>query len=226
MASSSGYAQEYQQAERAYMLGSYDEAASIIDRLSESYPSDPNVCLLRGHIYCYGLQRYDVAREQYHSVLGLTNDAEYINYANNGLAYADQYGAENSLDVPNEEMDDAFADIDADFVSTADPHSSDSYRLNGSNGKNTSNQEFEDFDFADLNVASNQNQMDWNQQSIDPLSTQDPSPFANPFATSEPLAEADFLSPAQPFTLSQSVGDEESFGLQRPVKSHRNPCWT
>ena len=153
MASSTGYAQEYQQAERAYMLGSYDEAASIIDRLAESYPGDPNVCLLRGHIYCYGLQQYDTAREQYQSVLGLTADAEYINYANNGLAYADQYGTENSLDAAGGEIDDAFADIDADFVSTIDPYSSDSHHANSGNGTNTFPQELEDFDFADFNVA-------------------------------------------------------------------------
>jgi twitching motility protein PilJ len=122
MGSSTGYAQEYQQAERAYMLGSYDEAASIIDRLAESYPSDPNVCLLRGHIYCYGLQRYDVAREQYQAVLGLTDDAEYINYANNGLAYAEQCGADFAGAT---EGGSAFSDIDADFVSTIDPYSVD-----------------------------------------------------------------------------------------------------
>jgi len=208
MASSTGYAQEYQQAERAYMLGSYDEAASIIDRLSESYPSDPNVCLLRGHIYCYGLQQYDVAREQYQSVLGLTNDAEYINYANNGLAYADQFGVENS-GATGEEINDAFADIDADFVSTADPHSPDSYRANGGNGENISPQELEDFDFADLNVTPSGG-IDWNQQSPDPLDAQDASPFANPFAASEPAGRA-VPSPDEPFTLSQSAINEEPF---------------
>jgi twitching motility protein PilJ len=212
MASSTGYAQEYQQAERAYMLGSYDEAASIIDRLAESYPGDPNVCLLRGHIYCYGLQQYDLAREQYQSVLGLTADAEYINYANNGLAYADQYGAENSLGATGGKMDDAFADIDADFVSTTDPYSSDSYRANSDNGKSTLPQELEDFDFADFNVAQADG-MDWNQQSIDPLEAQDSSPFANPFATSEPSGEAELLPLDGPFTLSQSVTNEASFTL-------------
>lgn len=84
------FADEYKQAERAYMLGSYEEAATIIDRLADNYPSDPNVCLLRGHIYCYGLQQFDVAREQYQSVLSLTTDTEYINYANKGLADADE----------------------------------------------------------------------------------------------------------------------------------------
>lgn len=207
MASSTGYAQEYQQAERAYMLGSYGEAASIIDRLAESYPGDPNVCLLRGHIYCYGLQQYDIAREQYQSVLGLTADAEYINYANNGLAYADQYGAENPLGATGKEIDDEFADIDADFVSTTDPYSSDSYCTNSGNGTNTISQELEDFDFADLNVSQSDG-VDWSQQSTDPLDVADSSPFANPFATSEPSSAAELPPLDESFTLSQSAVED------------------
>ncbi|MCU0527370.1 MAG: methyl-accepting chemotaxis protein [Elainella sp. Prado103] len=92
---STKFADEYKQAERAYMLGSYEEAATIIDRLAENYPSDPNVCLLRGHIYCYGLQQFDVAREQYQSVLSLTTDTEYINYANKGLADAEEFSQDS-----------------------------------------------------------------------------------------------------------------------------------
>jgi twitching motility protein PilJ len=159
---------------------------------------------------CCGLQQYDVAREQYQSVLGLTADAEYVNYANNGLAYADQYGAENPLGAADGEMNDAFADIDADFVSTTDPYSSDSYRANSDNGTNTFPQELEDFDFADLNVAP-AGEMDWNPQSTDPLDTPDSSPFANPFATSEPSGEAEIPPLDEPFTLSQSAINEDSF---------------
>ena len=90
MASGIDYAQTYQAAERAYMQGSYEQAADIIEQLAENYPSDPNVLLLKGHIYCYGLSAYDVARTQYKSVLDLTSDPEFINYANNGLTYAEQ----------------------------------------------------------------------------------------------------------------------------------------
>jgi twitching motility protein PilJ len=96
MASGTKFADEYKQAERAYMLGSYEEAATIIDRLADGYPSDPNVCLLKGHIYCYGLQQFDVAREQYQSVLNLTTDEEYINYANKGLADAEEFSISES----------------------------------------------------------------------------------------------------------------------------------
>jgi twitching motility protein PilJ len=94
MARAIDFAQDYQQAEKAYMQGRYDEAAGLIDRLVEAHPEDPSARLLRGHIYCYGLQRYDVAQEQYQSVLKLTHDAEFVDYANTGLSYAKECAQE------------------------------------------------------------------------------------------------------------------------------------
>jgi twitching motility protein PilJ len=91
MASGTDYAQEYGQAEKAYMQGNYQEAAAICNKLIDDFPDDPSVRLLRGHIYCYGLQQYDVAREQYELVLSLTSEPDFINYANNGLDYASQF---------------------------------------------------------------------------------------------------------------------------------------
>jgi twitching motility protein PilJ len=108
MASSTDYSQAYQTAERAYMQGSYEEAAVAIDQLANEYPSDPSVLLLRGHIYCYGLQNYDVAQDQYQAVLGLTSDPEFVDFANNGLAYASQFvgnGAAASEQTAPEELD-------------------------------------------------------------------------------------------------------------------------
>ena len=84
------YMQEYQKAERAYMQGQYEDAAVLIDQLADQYPEDLNIRLLKGHIYCYGLQRYDVAVDQYQSVLDLTNEPDYVEYANNGLAFAEE----------------------------------------------------------------------------------------------------------------------------------------
>lgn len=97
MARSTDFAQEYQQAEKAYMQGRYEEAAEVVDRLVGEHPQDPSARLLRGHIYCYGLQRYDVAQEQYQTVLELTQDAEFLDYANSGLSYAKQSAQEMSL---------------------------------------------------------------------------------------------------------------------------------
>lgn len=90
MASGTDYAQSYQAAEKAYMQGNYEEAATAINRLADDYPTDPSVLLLKGHIYCYGLHQYDIAQQQYKSVLHLSSDPEFVDYANNGLAYAAQ----------------------------------------------------------------------------------------------------------------------------------------
>lgn len=101
MASSTQYTQDYQQAVNAYMNGGYDEAAAITDRLVESYPDDPNLRLLRGHIYCCK-QQYDIAREQYSLVLNLTTDPELITCAHASLADTDQFsqGMAASNSVP------------------------------------------------------------------------------------------------------------------------------
>ena len=109
MALGTDYAESYQAAEKAYMQGSYEDAAQAIDQLADEYPTDPNVLLLKGHIYCYGLNQFEVAEQQYKSVLHLSSDPEFIDYANNGLAYASQAdegnfegnfeeGSENSFD--------------------------------------------------------------------------------------------------------------------------------
>ncbi len=95
MASGTDYAESYQAAEKAYMQGSYETAAEAINSLAEEYPTDPSVLLLKGHIYCYGLQQYEVAQQQYKSVLHLSSDPEFVDYANNGLAYAAEAASES-----------------------------------------------------------------------------------------------------------------------------------
>lgn len=90
MAPSTQYAQEYQQAVSAYMQGGYQEAAAITDQLVENYPDDPNLRLLRGHVYCC-LQQYETAREQYQMVLGLTTDPEVLECANHSLADTEHF---------------------------------------------------------------------------------------------------------------------------------------
>ncbi|MEO0406539.1 MAG: methyl-accepting chemotaxis protein [Cyanobacteria bacterium P01_A01_bin.135] len=99
MGISTEYADEYRRAERSYMQGQYEEAATAIDQLADAYPGDVSVRLLKGHIYCYGLQNYDVAQEQYHAVLDLTDDDEYLDYARNGLTYAGQFASGGEADV-------------------------------------------------------------------------------------------------------------------------------
>lgn len=117
MALSTNYAQEYKEAEMAYMQGNYQKAATVIDRLIKDFPDDPSALLLKGHIYCYGLQQYEVAREQYESVLELTDETEFVNYANDGLEHAIQ--ATHSSDTADlldssEDFDISSEDFDID----------------------------------------------------------------------------------------------------------------
>ncbi len=81
----------YQQAERAYIQGNYDEAATLVDALAESQPEDPRVRLLRGHIYCYGLQHYDEALNDYEAVSTLTTEPSFLDYAVQGIETCRQY---------------------------------------------------------------------------------------------------------------------------------------
>ncbi|NJO20969.1 MAG: hypothetical protein HC838_14295 [Spirulinaceae cyanobacterium RM2_2_10] len=131
MAQGTDYMQEYGDAERAYLQGNYEEAAVIIDRLAGEYDDDPTVQLLRGHIYCYGLQDYSVAREQYERVKLLTDEPDFIDYADNGIADA-QAGLDGTMtdlsigtvdqsysdDESSDDADSRFADFDADDEAT------------------------------------------------------------------------------------------------------------
>lgn len=142
MGSSTGYMQEYQQAQRAYIQGNYDEAATVIDQLADNYPDDPSVCLLRGHVYC-GLQQYDIARDQYQAVLALTNDTEYTNYANDGLAYVNQFtdgGGNSGAGVAESFTEDSFTD--------------DSFGDHGLADNAFSDNAFSDESFSDLDIDS------------------------------------------------------------------------
>jgi len=195
MGSSTQYAQDYQQAERAYMQGNYEEAATIVDRLAEDYPADPNVRLLRGHIYCYGLQQYGVAREQYEAVLNLTSDPEFIDYANNGLSYASQFNVAEEPTGENGAMSfgdgGAIADIDADFHSTV---GSEAIFDSPGNWQDVPVDDGDDFDFASLDLDVSESE----PVQMPPLE-QRPQAYADPFAGVESNAEAAFDNLADPF---------------------------
>ena len=91
MATSTNFQQDYQRAEAAYMDGNFSEAAALVYQLVEDFPEDPSARLLCGHIYCYGLQQYEVAREQYTVVLGLSDDPSLVEHAHSGITCTDQF---------------------------------------------------------------------------------------------------------------------------------------
>jgi twitching motility protein PilJ len=82
------FSKEYQQAESAYSQGNYSQAAAIIDKLLPTYANDSNTRLLRGHIYCYGLQQYEIGRQEYEHVLKISSDEQSVQYARDGITYA------------------------------------------------------------------------------------------------------------------------------------------
>jgi twitching motility protein PilJ len=84
------YEQLYQQAYLAYVDTNYEQAATLIDQVVKNVPNDPNIRLLRGHIY-YVLQQYDVATKEYEYVLELTSDPNITSYAHSGLEAIEQY---------------------------------------------------------------------------------------------------------------------------------------
>ena len=188
MASSTEYAQEYQQAQKAYYQGNYDEAAAIVDRLIQDFPEDPSVHLLRGHIYCYGLQQYDVAREQYQQVLGLTSDPEFLNYANNGLSYASQFSDAAIATGADRDGDNHQEAFDLDYGQEADAESwqasaDDAYSLDyaGQAG-------FDDFNDFPPELGLDEEPADYANGYQEPAAF--PDAFADPFAADRDQAAA------------------------------------
>ena len=175
MASSTDYTQAYQKAERAYMQGSYEDAAAVIDELAAEYPTDPSVLLLRGHIYCYGLQRYREAKDQYQAVLKITSDPEFVDFANNGLAYAEE---QFSAEMVNAASD----SLAGDETALEDPPEleqwSDEFTAETSDISIDDNGEFTEFDLGEVDID-----VDLSSTGETPDIADDP--FASPFEVAD-----------------------------------------
>jgi twitching motility protein PilJ len=94
MTSGTDYTNIYGEAQTAYLQGNFQDAANILEVIAKEYPEDPQILLLHGHIYL-GLRQYDLAKEQYNSVLQLTDQAELVNYARNGLEQIQQFDSQS-----------------------------------------------------------------------------------------------------------------------------------
>lgn len=186
MTLSINYEQEYQQAQKAYIQGNYEEAATLVDRLVQEFPEDPNSQLLRGHIYCV-LGQYDLAEEHYQMVLSLTEDPELIDCANNALASVSEYQSADQLGS------NGVHGIDNAFFLNSD--SSEQYDYSANEHQNLQ----EDFDSNNLDF----NYFDHNQEPSSNLEQSDnyfglstgasisyadesPDAFADPFALNAP----------------------------------------
>src|SRR6476469_3366929 len=170
MATSTNFQQDYQRAEAAYMEGNFSE--------------DPSARLLCGHIYCYGLQQYEVAREQYTVVLGLSDDPTLVEHAHSGITYTDQFlsgelqtenfealSAETELEFyPDLSLDEGLEDPDLGLFQGNSP--SLSYR-------SQSPDEMENEDLADLGMSG----LEWEAEDDDPAGSvpEDLASHSNPF---------------------------------------------
>ncbi len=111
MAPSIDYEQMYQQAYKAYVNQKYEAAAKLLEQVVQHLTQDPNVFLLKGHVY-YVLQDFDIAKEAYQAVLNLTSDREILGFARNGLENISNYQIES--DAQSYEVDDARASNEED----------------------------------------------------------------------------------------------------------------
>jgi twitching motility protein PilJ len=198
--SSTDYTQVYGQAQKAYMQGNYQEAAAIVDKMVEDYPQDPSVRLLRGHIYCYGLQQYDVAREQYELVLQLTSEADFINYANNGIEEASKFSngsAHEDFGSSPEDFDGSYQD----FGETDDLGEVPTFE----NWQTLDAGEKESADF-DLNT------LDFDDTGSDDFPATSDLPFGNPFENSAMdygVTQETRDTDNDPFATAPEYGDDE-----------------
>jgi twitching motility protein PilJ len=197
MASGTDYAHKYGQAEKAYMQGNYQEAAAIVHKLIEDFPEDPSLRLLGGHIYCYGLQQYDLAREQYELVLNLTSQPDYINYANNGIEDAKQFsnGADSAETVASlEDFDSGYQDL-GETDELEDTPTFESWQELAAE-----EDEPGDFDLKSL---------DFDHVGSDDLEPTSATPFGNPFGSSAIDYGADEETPDandDPFAFAAELG--------------------
>jgi len=186
MATSTNFQQDYQRAEAAYMDGNFSEAAALVYQLVEDFPEDPSARLLCGHIYCYGLQQYDVAREQYTVVLGLSDDPSLVEHAHSGITCTDQFlsgeqptenfealSGETQLEFyPDLSLDEGLEDPDLGLFQGNSP--SLSYR-------SQSPDDMENEDLADLGMSD----LEWEAEDMDvsPGSVPNLASHSNPFAS-------------------------------------------
>ncbi|MEG4803039.1 methyl-accepting chemotaxis protein [Microcoleus sp. ARI1-B5] len=215
MATSTNFQQDYQRAEAAYMDGNYSEAAALVYQLVEDFPEDPSARLLCGHIYCYGLQQYEVAREQYTVVLGLSDDQSLVEHAHSGITYTDQFlsgelhtenlealSAETELEFyPDLSLDQGLEDPDLGLFQGNSP--SMSY---GSQSR----QDMENEDLADLGMSG----LEWEPEDRSGAgSVEDLTSHSNPFAgdSGAMAAYADASEPLDMDEFGSDLGDP--FGL-------------
>ncbi|MEH2168758.1 MAG: methyl-accepting chemotaxis protein [Nostoc sp.] len=196
-ASIDNYEPTYQQAMTAYVQRNYEVAATLVDQVVQNLPDDPNTHLLRGHIY-YVLQQYDVAKEEYQQVLGLTNDREIIGFAKNGIDNINQYlqSFGGQIDPPESQEEINSSEI-SDVLAYSEPELEDL----------GANQEF-DSDNLDLNFFGEHQE---SVNGVEDISSK--SPFDIPTEDSigtEKISDYSIPFGDDPFAVNEESQEQES----------------
>lgn len=200
MTSSINHDREYQQAQKAYIQGNYEEAAILIDKLVQDLPNDPNCRLLKGHIYCV-LRHYETAREQYQLVLQLTEDIELVDCAKNGLESVNQYESSEQLDsgIQYHDSEDTFllaanSSVPDDYKAGTDQQESqDWYQLTNFTPNSSEPAFAEQHSFDSTYEESNNASKDFTGNYLDPFNLNQadnsPAPNANQYEYGSDLIE-------------------------------------
>ncbi len=212
MATSTNFQQDYQRAEAAYMEGDYPEAAALVCQLVADFPEDPSARLLCGHIYCYGLEDYEVAREQYAVVLDLSDDQSLVEHAHNGINYTDQFlpgelpsdnlDAETELEFyPDKSLDVGLENPNFELFSP---------EAGGMDWENPSPHAMENEDLADLGMSA----LGWEPKDDNEIGAADLTMASNPFMSDSGgmAAYAEATGPLDEEFASSDFGD--AFALE------------
>ncbi|MEM9272077.1 MAG: methyl-accepting chemotaxis protein [Cyanobacteria bacterium P01_F01_bin.143] len=166
MASGTNYSQDYAQAEKAYLQGNFTQAAEIIDRLVEEFSDNPNVLLLRGHIYCYGFQNYELAQQHYEAVLELSQEQGLLDFAYNGIEQVKQLQQQ----AENEGLFEQ--DYEIDEINDLNDNNWDGADFSeGENGLDSSTDISDQYDFA-LSEENDSDEQDFSDDFSNPFTAE------------------------------------------------------
>ncbi|HCF30522.1 MAG TPA: chemotaxis protein [Cyanobacteria bacterium UBA11049] len=231
MTSSINHDREYQQAQKAYIQGNYEEAAILVDKLVQDLPNDPNCRLLRGHIYCV-LRHYETAREQYQLVLQLTEDIELVDCAKNGLESVNQYESSEQLasGVRERDSEDTFllaanSSVPDDYKARTEQQDSQDWYHLANFTPNSSEPAFaEQHSFDSAYEESNNASKDFTNNYVDPFNLNQadysPAPDANQYEYDADLIEN---SDSNSFKVTD---DNFNFSFEEVEQRNSSRAWS
>ena len=193
MASGTNYSQEYGQAEREYLQGNFTQAAEIIEQLVTEFPENPNILLLRGHIY-YGSQNYDTAQQQYEAVLRLSEDQDLRDLANQGIKQIQQLQEQFEAEGSDYGYDDP------------EPQDWDDFQFNDNDPDNDLNLEAED---------SFDNPFGWKEDDLEDNEDSHHSYGEDPFAQFASNSDEEIISDG--FSSAESLESENVTAVEENV---------